>query len=92
MSILTNLRHIISFPFLQNHRSVPSQTVDIDVCVVCQISEGSTTNLLQDVKKSLENLIKFCKKFNYTGMEKHLERQEQLHENYRKIKLHKNCQ
>ena len=44
------------------------------------------------MKKGLKNLIKFCKKFNYTGLGKHLERQEQLHENYRKIKLHKNCQ
>ena len=92
MSILTNFRNIFPFPFLHNLRGAPSQTVDVDACVVCHISEGSTTNLLQDVKKGLKNLIKFCKKFNYTGLGKHLERQEQLHENYRKIKLHKNCQ
>ena len=92
MSILKNLRNILSFTFLQNLRGAPYKTVDVDACVFCHISEGSTTNLLQDVKKGLENLMKFCKKFNHTGMEKHLERQEQLHENYRKIKLHKNCQ
>ena len=99
MSIVTNLRNIFPFSFLHNLRDVPSQPVDVDVCVVCHISEWSTTNPLQDVKKGLENLIKglgnlikFCKKFNHIGLEKHLERQEQLHENYRKIKLHKNCQ
>ena len=70
----------------------PLQSVDIDACEICHISEGSTTSSFHDVKKGLENQMKFCKKFNHTGLEKHLERQKQLHESYRKIKLHKNCQ
>ena len=92
MSILTNVRNIFRFPFLRNLRGAPSQTVDVDACVVWLISEGSSTNPLQDVKKGLESLIKFCKKFNHAGLGKHLERQKQLHDNYRKIKLRKNCQ
>ena len=92
MSILTNLRNIFPFPFLHNLRRAHSQTVDVGAYVVCHISEGSTKNPLQDVKKGLGNLIKFFKKFNHTGLGKHLERQEQLYENYRKIKLHKKCQ
>ena len=47
---------------------------------------------LENLIKGLENLIKFCKKFNHIALEKHLKRQEQLHETYRKIKLHKHCQ
>ena len=90
MSVPTSSRNIFPFTFLHNFRDAPSQPVDVDACVVCHISQGSTTNPLQDEKKGLENLIKFCKKFNHTGLGKHLERQEQLHENYRKIKLHKN--
>ena len=78
--------------FLHNLRGASSKSFDLDACVVCHISEGSATNPLQNVKKGLENLVKFCKKFNQTGLEEHLERQEQLCENYRKIKLHKNCQ
>ena len=49
-------------------------------------------NPLQDVKKSLENLMTFCKRFNHTDLEKHLQRLQEVHENYRKIKRHKNCQ
>ena len=86
------MRNVFPFTFLCNLRGAPSQLVHADACVVCHISEGSATNPLQDVKKGLGNLIKFCKKFNHTRLGKHLERQEQLHENYRKIKLHKNCQ
>ena len=78
--------------FLHKLRGAPSQPVNVDACVVFHISEGSATNPLQNVKKGLENLMKFCKKFNQTGLEEHLERQEQLHENYRKIKVHKTCQ
>ena len=92
MSILTNLRNIFPFPFPHNLRCAPSQTVNVGAYVVCHISEGSTTNPLQDKKKGLGNLIKFFKTFNHTGLGKHLERQEQLHKNYRKIKLNKKCQ
>ena len=92
MSILANLRNIFIFTFLHNVRGAPSQPIDVDASVVCHISQGSTANPLQDVKKGLENLVKFCKRFNHTGLGKHLERQEQLHENYRKIKLQKYCQ
>ena len=63
MSILTNLRNIFPFPFLHNLRRAHSQTVDVGAYVVCHISEGSTKDPLQDVKKGLGNLIKFFKKF-----------------------------
>ena len=83
---------IFPLTFLHNLRGAPSKPFDLDACVICHISEGSATNPLQDVKKGLENLVKFCKKFNQTGLEEHLESQEQFRENYRKIKLHKSCQ
>ena len=94
MYILTNLRNIFIFTFLHNLRGAPSQPIDLDACAVCHISinPSNPLNPLQDVKMGFENLMKFCKTFNHTDSEKHLERQEQLHENYRKIKLHKNCQ
>ena len=88
------MRNTFIFTFLHNLRGAPSQPIDIDACAVCHISinPSNPLNPLQDVKKGFENLMKFCKKFNHTDSEKHLERQEQLHENYRKIKLRKNCQ
>ena len=88
------MRNIFKFTFLHNLRSAPSQRIDIDAYVVCHISinPSNPLNPLQDKKMGFENLMKFCKKFNHTDSEKHLERQEQLHENYRKIKLRKNCQ
>ena len=89
MYILTNLRNIFIFTFLHNLRGAPSQPIDLDACAVCHISinPSNPLNPLQDVKMGFENLMKFCKQFNHTDSEKHLERQEQLHENYRKIKL-----
>ena len=53
---------------------------------MCSFSyiRGKYKNPLQDVKKGLENLITFCKKFSLTVLEKSLVRQEQFHENYRK--------
>ena len=88
------MRNTFIFTFLHNLRGAPSQPIDIDACAVCHISinPSNPLNPLQDVKMGFENLMKFCKQFNHTDSEKHLERQEQLHENYRKIKLHKSCQ
>ena len=88
------MRNTFIFTFLHNLRGAPSQPIDIDACAVCHISinPSNPLNPLQDVKMGFENLMKFCKQFNHTDSEKHLERQEQLHENYRKIKPHKNCQ
>ena len=88
------MRNTFIFTFLHNLRGAPSQPIDIDACAVCHISinPSNPLNPLQDVKMGFENLMKFCKQFNHTDSEKHQERQEQLHENYSKIKPHKNCQ
>ena len=84
------MRNTFSFTFLHYLRGTPSQPIDIDACVVYHMSVESKTNTLLNIKKGLENLMTFCKMFNHTDLLKHLERQEQLHEIYRKVKLHKN--
>lgn len=47
---------------------------------------------MHNLKKGLENQLTFCKKLNHTDLDKHVERKEQLHYNYRKIKQHKRFQ
>ena len=47
---------------------------------------------MHNLKKCMENQLRFCKKLNHTDLDKDVERQEQLHDNFRKIKQHKSFQ